>query len=170
MSDLITTLAFIYGLTALSLVLFFWDFIYGAMYMRLPKAQVQKMLELAEVGKGKVVYDLGAGFGNIGFAAAGKGATVIAVERNPLRYRWIKYQIKKKQLTNMTCDQTDIRKLNLSNADIILSYTSDGLMNAVAAKQLKANVTIVSASHKIKGWTPTLIERKNVYELYCYKK
>lgn len=169
MTDLITTLIFIYGVTAVCLVILFWDFVYGAMWMPLPHHQIKQMLELSQVSKGKIVYDLGSGFGRIAFSAAQLGATVIAIERDPVKAAWIKYQIKKKKLTNMTCKQADIRKINLSNADIILSYTSDGLMNAVAAKQLKPNATIVSASHKIEGWTPTLTVKKSVYELYCYR-
>lgn len=148
--------------------LIFGGFVYGAMYMRLPKKRVQRMLELGNVSKGKVVYDLGAGYGNIGFQAAELGASVIAVEADWFKAWWIRWQIKRKQLTNMVCFKRNLLDIDLSNADTLLCYLSDSLMDKISGKHLKAGSVIISAGHKIKGWKPKVVDKDGITRIYAY--
>jgi len=60
------------------LYVIFGGFFYGAMWMKLPKQRVEKMLELGKVSEDKLIYDLGAGFGNVAFQAHQLGARVVA--------------------------------------------------------------------------------------------
>jgi hypothetical protein len=146
----------------------FGGFLYGAMYMKLPAKHVQRMLKHAELNKDKLMFDLGAGYGNIAFQAAPSGADIIAVEADPFKAWWIQHKISQKKLTNVLSVKADLRKIDLSKADVILSYTSDGLMNAVAEKNLKCGCVTVSCCHKICGWTPTLIDPNYTYPIYIY--
>jgi hypothetical protein len=145
----------------------FGGFLYGAMWMKLPKQRVQKMLELGEVS-GKLVYDLGAGFGNVAFQAHKLDARVVAVEADFFKAWWIKRQIKKKQLKNISCIHGNLLEENLSKADVLLCYLSDTLMKKIAGKPLKKTVVVISACHKIKGCIPKFVDKDRIYPIYVY--
>lgn len=146
----------------------FGGFLYGAMWMKLPAKHVERMLKLAQLKQGLKVFDLGAGYGNIAFKAAESGAEVVAVEADPFKAKWLRHQIKQKNLANVTCIQDNLLNVDLSQADVLLCYLGDGLMNKIAAKELKSGCTIVSCCHKICGWTPTLIDKNFTYPIYVY--
>jgi predicted RNA methylase len=146
----------------------FGGFIYGAMYMKLPKRRVQRMLEIGKVSEGKLVYDLGAGFGNIAFQAHKTGASVVAVEADWFKAYWIKWQIHRKKLVNISCIQDNLLDVDLRRADVLLCYLSDSLMTKIARKHLKENVVIVSAAHKIRGYKPKAVDREGLTHIYVY--
>lgn len=147
----------------------FGGFIYGAMWMPLPEKRVKRMLELANLTKDKVAYDLGAGFGNVAFKVAILGFSVVAVEADPFKAWWIRHQIEKKKLKNVTLIKANLLDVNLSNADVLLCYLSDGLMDKIVKKPLKKDVAIISACHKIQKWKPTSIDKDSIYPIYIYK-
>lgn len=146
----------------------FGGFLYGAMWMKLPAKHVERMLRLAKLQKGSRIFDLGAGYGNIAFKAAEHNVEVVAVEADPFKAKWLSRQIKQKNLANVTCIQGNLLDVDLSQADVLLCYLGDGLMNKIATKELKSGCTIVSCCHKIKGWTPTLIDKNYTYPIYVY--
>jgi predicted RNA methylase len=149
------------------LLAIFGGFFYGAMWMKLPKRRVQKMLELGKVSESKLVFDLGAGFGNIAFQAASRGACVIAVEADWFKAWWINRQIKKQSL-DIHCIRKNLLDVDLSKADVLLCYLSDTLMNKIIDKPLKKGVVVVSACHKIKGYKPKVIDKDGIYPIYVY--
>ena len=149
------------------LYLVFGGFIYGAMYMKLSKKRVARMLELGNV-KDKLVYDLGAGFGNIAFTANSLGASVVAVEADWFKAWWIKHQIHRKKLRNISCIKDNLLEVDLSRADVLLCYLSDSLMSKIAEKKLKKDVLIVSAGHKIKNQVPKIVDREGLTHIYVY--
>jgi predicted RNA methylase len=149
--------------------LIFGGFLYGAMWMPLPKKRVKRMLELAELASGKVVYDLGAGFGNAAFQAAqNPDVKVIAVEADPFKAWWITQRIKAKKLHNVFCVKTNLLNMDLSKADVLLCYLSDSLMDKIAKKQMKETTKVISACHKIRGIKPKFIDRDGIYPIYVY--
>ena len=58
----------------------------GAPWVPTGGKTVQSMLEIAKVGSGDIVFDLGSGDGRIIFAAARRGAKAIGIDINPF---WI---------------------------------------------------------------------------------
>jgi SAM-dependent methyltransferase len=147
----------------------FGGFLYGAMWMPLPKRRVQKMLELANLTWDKTVYDLGAGYGNIAFKAALSGASVIAVEADPFKAWWIRRQIRIKGLSNVKLIKGNLLNVDLSNADVLVCYLSDGLMDKISEKNIKKNALIISCCHKIKNWSMIKRDKDNVYPIYVYE-
>ena len=66
-----------------------WPNATGAPWVPTPMPTVRRMLDLAEVQPGDVVYDLGCGDGRTVVTAARKyGAYAVGVEIDPLRYLW----------------------------------------------------------------------------------
>jgi predicted RNA methylase len=166
--NLITIVLLYIIVASVSLYTIFGGFLYGAMWMKLPKQRVQKMLELGKVTQGTIVYDLGAGFGNVAFQAHKLGARVVAIEADPIKAWWIKRQIQKNHLINISCIQGNLLEENLAQADVLLCYLSDTLMKKIAEKTLKKTVIVVSACHKIKGYTPKIIDKNGIYPIYVY--
>jgi predicted RNA methylase len=147
---------------------FFGGYIYGAMWMPLPKRRVKRMLELANLDSSKLVFDLGAGYGNIAFKTAESGAQVVAVEADPFKAWWIQREINKKKLHGVTCIKNNVLDVNLAKADVLLCYLSGNLMNKIAEKELQKGTIIVSCVHKIKKWNPIKIDKDTIYPIYVY--
>lgn len=146
----------------------FGGYIYGAMWMPLPERRVKRMLELANLDSRKLVFDLGAGYGNIAFKTAESGAKVVAVEADPFKAWWIKREISKKKLDCVTCIKDNLLDVNLTKADVLLCYLSGSLMNKIAEKELQKGTIIVSCVHQIKKWTPIKTDQDNLYPIYIY--
>jgi predicted RNA methylase len=138
------------------------------MWMPLPERRVKRMVELANLDSGKLVFDLGAGYGNIAFKTAESGAQVIAVEADPFKAWWIQREISKKKLDGVKCIKNNLLDVNLTEADVLFCYLSGNLMNKIAEKKLRKGTKIVSCTHKIKKWNPTKIDEDNLYPIYVY--
>jgi len=136
--------------------------------MRLPDQRVKRMLELANLDSSKLVFDLGAGYGNIAFKAADSGAQVVAVEADPFKAWWIQREISKKKLCGVTCIKNNLQDVNLAKADVLLCYLSGSLMNKIAEKELRKGTIIVSCVHQIKKWNPIKTDQDRIYPIYVY--
>jgi SAM-dependent methyltransferase len=66
-----------------------WTHFRGAQWVPTTMDTVNRMLTVAEVGPGDLVYDLGCGDGRIIVTAARRfGARAVGIEIDPLRYLW----------------------------------------------------------------------------------
>ncbi len=126
-------------------------------YIPTPHDIVEKMLQLAAVGKDDVVYDLGCGDGRIVIAAARKyGCKAIGVDIDPLRVE----QSRKNVATNnvghlVTIEQRDLRTLDLRQATVVTLYLTPGYNTRLIPQleKMKPGSRIVShafAMHPIK--------------------
>ena len=160
----------LFGLFCIGLVYFviFGGYIYGAMWMPLPERRVKRMLESANLDGSKLVFDLGAGYGNITFKTAESGAQVVAVEADPFKAWWIKRKISKNKLGRVQCLKNNLLDVDLAKADVLLCYLSGSLMNKIAEKELQKGTIIVSCVHQIKKWNPTKIDQDKLYPIYVY--
>src|SRR4051812_6746295 len=93
-------------------------------YVPTPHQVVDKMLELADVRKGEVVYDLGCGDGRIPVRASVKyGVKSFGWDINPARVRESLDNVKAAKVENLVNIQLgDIFQLDLSKADVITLY------------------------------------------------
>ena len=140
----------------------------------LPKNTIRKMLKLAKVSKGDVVYDLGSGDGRALIIAAKEfHAKAVGIEKNRLMIWLSRWIIRKNNLQNKTkVIHGDIFKENLSDADVIFIYLSHKLTQKLKpkfAKELKKGTRIVSASHPIVGWKEVGKIRTGHFYSYLYK-
>jgi tRNA G37 N-methylase Trm5 len=93
-------------------------------YVPTPIEIVDKMLEMADVRKGEVVYDLGCGDGRIPVRAASKyGVKSFGWDINPVRVKESLENVKSAKVENLVTIQLgDIFQLDLSKADVITLY------------------------------------------------
>jgi endoglucanase len=130
-------------------------------YVPTPHKVVDKMLELAEVRKGDLLYDLGCGDGRIVVAAAKKyGCKAVGYDIDPKRVKESVENVKKNNVEGLvTIEQKDIFTLDLSNADVITLYLLPSLNVRLIPQleKLKPGSRIVSHDFDMKGVIPDKI-------------
>lgn len=93
-------------------------------YVPTPQHIVNLMLEMANVKKTDLLYDLGGGDGRIVITAAKKyGCKTLGVDIDPALVRKSLGNVKAANLENLvTIEQNDIFELDLSKADVVTLY------------------------------------------------
>ena len=123
-----------------------------------PQEVVDKMLELAEVKEGDVVYDLGCGDGRIPVTAAKKyGVKAVGFDVDPQRIKESKENVEKNKVGNLvTIKQEDIFEQDLSGASVVTLYLLPSLNVKLMPQlmKLKPGSRIVSHSFDMKGAKP----------------
>jgi SAM-dependent methyltransferase len=133
-------------------------------YVPTPQAVVDRMLELAQVKKGDVVYDLGSGDGRIVVTAAKKyGIKAIGFEIDPQRIKESHENIKKAGVENLVeIRQQDIRTVDLSQASVLTMYLLPEVNLMIRPniwKQMKPGSRIVSHDFDMGDWKPLKTEQ-----------
>jgi SAM-dependent methyltransferase len=131
-----------------------------------PQEVVDKMLELAEVKKGDLVYDLGCGDGRIVVTAAKKyGCKAVGYDVDPERIKESNDNVRKNNVGNLVqIKQEDIFTLNLSDANVITLYLLPSLNVKLIPQleKLKPGARIVSHQFDMKGVKPKKTVEVNV--------
>ncbi len=127
-------------------------------YVPTPQEVVDKMLELAQVKKTDVVYDLGCGDGRIVVTAAKKyGCKAVGFDIDPERIKESKENVKKAGVENLVeIKQTDIFTVDLSPASVITLYLLPQLNVRLIPQldKLKPGSRIVSHAFDMRGVKP----------------
>ena len=126
-------------------------------YVPTPQDVVEKMLEMAEVKKGDVVYDLGSGDGRIVVTAAKKyGVKAIGFEIDPDRIKESRENIRKAGVGNLVeIRQQDIRSVDLSPASVVTMYLLPEvnlMLRPNVLSQMKPGSRIVSPDFDMGDW------------------
>lgn len=132
-------------------------------YVPTPQEVVERMLELAQVKKGDVVYDLGSGDGRIVVTAAKKyGVKAIGFEIDPQRIKESHENIKKAGVEHLVeIRQQDIRTVDLSPANVLTMYLLPEVNLMIRPniwKQMKPGSRIVSHDFDMADWKPLKTE------------
>jgi SAM-dependent methyltransferase len=122
-----------------------------------PQDVVERMLELAQVKKGDVVYDLGSGDGRIVITAAKKyGVKAVGFEIDPGLVKESRESIKKEKVENLAeIRQQDIRTVDLSSATVVTMYLLPDvnlMLRPNLWKQLKPGSRVVSHDFDMGDW------------------
>jgi len=130
-------------------------------YVPTPQPVVNKMLELAEIKKGDVVYDLGCGDGRIVVTAAKKyGVKAVGFDIDPERVKEARENVRTNKVEHLvTIKQADIFTLDLSEATVVTLYLLPEL-NVKLMPQLakmKPGSRIVSHDFDMRGAKPVLV-------------
>jgi len=130
-----------------------------------PIEVVDRMLELAEVKKGDVVYDLGSGDGRIVIRAAKKfGARGVGIEMDSQLIEQARKKVKEEGVSHLVeFRQEDALKVDISPATVVTLYMLpwfNDAMRPVFQKQLKPGFRIVAHDFGIEGWPPTKVEKQ----------
>jgi tRNA G37 N-methylase Trm5 len=127
-------------------------------YWPTPQIVVDKMLELAEVKKGDVVYDLGCGDARILVTAAKKyGVKGFGYDIDPERIKDSNENVKKNHVENqVTIKKADIFTLDLKDANVVTLYLLPDLNVKLMPQleKLKPGSRIVSHDFDMKGAKP----------------
>jgi SAM-dependent methyltransferase len=101
-----------------------WTTARGAPWVPTSMKRVHKMLAMAEVGPGDLVYDLGCGDGRMIITAARRyGARAVGIEIDPLRYLWCQTLITTLGLRDrVRVVYGDFFAQDLSDADVVTCY------------------------------------------------
>lgn len=132
-------------------------------YVPTPQEVVDRMLELAEVKKGDVLYDLGSGDGRIVVTAAKKyGVKAVGFEIDPQRIKESHENIKKAGVENLVeIRQQDIRTVDLSGASVLTMYLLPEVNLMIRPniwKQMKPGSRVVSHDFDMGDWKPLKTE------------
>jgi SAM-dependent methyltransferase len=151
-----------------------------APYVPTPQDVVDKMLELAQVTKGDVVYDLGCGDGRIVITAARKyGARGVGVDIDPERIKESRGKAEEAGVADrVTFQLQDAMTVDVSPATVVTLYllsSSNLKLRPMLTKQLRPGARIVSHAFSMGDWQPDDTEtftdsRGSERTLYLWKK
>jgi precorrin-6B methylase 2 len=145
-------------------------------YVATPDDIVAKMLELAELKKDDVVYDLGCGDGRIVVTAAKKyGCRGVGFELDLGRVRQSKENVKRNGVEELVrIERKDIFTVDLSKASVITLYLLPEMNERLVPQlnKLKPGSRIVAHDYAIEGYTPdktvTKMSKQDAVEHYIY--
>jgi predicted O-methyltransferase YrrM len=126
-------------------------------YVPTDERVVDAMLQVANVGKNDVLYDLGAGDGRIVITAARRfGTRGVGVDIDPDRVREARDNAKKAGVTNrVTFIQQDLFDTNISEATVVTLYLLPAVNLRLRPKllsELKPGTRVVSHNYDMGDW------------------
>jgi predicted RNA methylase len=131
-----------------------------------PQAVVEKMLEMAEIKPGDVVYDLGCGDGRIVVTAAKKyGVKAVGFDINPERVKESLANVKSNKVEHLvTIRQDDIFTLDLREATVVTLYLLPELNVRLKPQlvKLKPGSRIVSHDFDMTGAKPVQVHNMTI--------
>ena len=123
-----------------------------------PQDVVDKMLELAQVTKDDLLYDLGCGDGRIVVTAAKRyGCKAVGYDIDPVRVKESLENVQKNNVGHLAAiEQKDIFTLDLSKANVITLYLLPSLNVKLIPQleKLKPGSRIVSHDFRMRGIKP----------------
>ena len=130
-----------------------------APYFPTPTSVVKAMLELSELQRGELLYDLGSGDGRIVIMAAQSfGARAVGFEIDPKLVYQSRQRLVKRKLTALgRIEQQDLMEADFSKPDVITVYllpASNDKIQPFLEEQVKPGARIVSHDFTFRGWTP----------------
>lgn len=135
-----------------------------------PIAVVDKMLELAEIKKGDVLYDLGSGDGRIVIRAAQKyGIRAVGIEVDSLLLAEARKAAQAAGVSHLVQFRAeDALKADISRATVVTLYMLPWFNEAMKPnfkKMLKPGARIVAHDFGIEGWEPDLTVKLPDWEI-----
>jgi cyclopropane fatty-acyl-phospholipid synthase-like methyltransferase len=127
-----------------------------------PMHVVQKMIEVAEIKKGDILYDMGSGDGRIVIEAAKKyGIRGVGIDLNPELVAKARENALKEGVTNLVEFRAqDGLTVDISEATVVTLYMFKWFNNALRPKlqKLKNGSRVIAHDFDIDDWKPTRIE------------
>jgi len=126
-------------------------------------AVVRRMLKLAQVKPGEIVYDLGCGDGRIVITAAREfGAYGVGIEiRRDLALKAMRAVEEAGLADRVKIINANLFDVDISDADVVTLYLTTSANLKVKPKlerELKPGARVVSHEYEIPGWEPILVD------------
>ena len=119
-----------------------------APFVPTPEDVVERMLDVADVKKGDVVYDLGCGDGRLPIAAARRGARAVGIDIDPQRIAESNANAKAAGVADRVEFRVqDAMTVDVSPATVVTLYllsSSNAKLRPLLTKQLKPGARVVS--------------------------
>lgn len=153
-----------------------------APFVPTPMPVVEKMLELVDLSRDDIVYDLGCGDGRIVVTAAKKyGARGVGIDLDPQRIAESKARAKQEGVTKLVrFEQQDVMKADFSPATVVTLYLlpeSNEMLRPLLEKQLKPGTRVVSHNYEIPEWEEKQVAYETVtaedgttHTIYVYRR
>ena len=129
---------------------------YDAPYWPTPDSLVNHLLDVAAVGPGERLIDLGCGDGRIVVAAARRGAEALGVDIDPERIAEARAAATEAGVAARACfRQEDLFVTDLSGASVVTLYllpVANRLLGARLRTELAPGSRVVSHAWPIEGW------------------
>jgi SAM-dependent methyltransferase len=137
---------------------------YIARYVPTPQEVVERMLELAEIRKEDLLYDLGSGDGRIVITAARRyGVKAVGFEIDPGLVKKSRDSIREAGLEQLVeIREQDVRTVDLSPASVLTMYLSRAAnlrLRFAITRQLKPGSRVVSHDFGMGNWQPDRIDQ-----------
>ena len=127
-----------------------------------PQYVVDRMIEVAEIKKGDVLYDMGSGDGRIVIGAAKKyGIRAVGIDLNPELVEKARENAKKEGVSHLVEFRAqDGLTVDLSEATVVTLYMFKWFNNALRPKlqKLKPGSRVIAHDFDIDEWKPTRVE------------
>ncbi|MBB3035533.1 SAM-dependent methyltransferase [Alteriqipengyuania lutimaris] len=140
-------------------------------YVATPQPVVDAMLDMAEVGPGDVVYDLGSGDGRIPITAAKRfGVRAVGIELDPRLLREARRNAEEAGVSHLVeFRQEDLFEADISDASVVTLYLGDMLNLRLRPRllDLPTGTRVVSQSFNMGDWLPD--ERRVVSNRPVYR-
>jgi ubiquinone/menaquinone biosynthesis C-methylase UbiE len=146
-------------------------------YVPTPEELVETMLNMAKVGKGDVVYDLGSGDGRLVITAAKEyGASGVGIDIDPQRIAESRENAKKAAVEDkVRFLEQDLFESDFHDATVVTLYLLGELnlrLRPQIFAQLKPGTRVVSHAFRMGDWEPdaqkTLEIQGNSYDAYYW--
>jgi len=157
--------------------------LYIAPFVASPLPVIRRMLVLAELKPGEILYDLGAGDGRAVIMAAQEfGARAVGIElREDLAKKALQTVYQLGLQDRVTILHSNLFDVDISPADVVFLYLTTSANEKVKPKleaELKPGARVISHDYEIIGWKPLKVEEfcenPNLgypsHTLYLYKK
>jgi len=153
-----------------------------APYVPTPMVVVDKMLEMANVTKTDILYDLGCGDGRIVITAAKKyGTRGVGIDLEPERIKESNAYAKQAGVEDLVEFRLqDVMKSDISEATVVTLYLlpeSNALLRPILEEQLKEGARVVSHNYHMPDWQAREIGYAEVtsgdgemHTIFVYKK
>ncbi|HEX8258187.1 MAG TPA: class I SAM-dependent methyltransferase [Allosphingosinicella sp.] len=140
-------------------------------YVPTPQPVVERMLELARVGKDDLVYDLGSGDGRIPITAALRyGARGVGIDIDPKRIAESRANARKAGVTGrVSFRNEDLFEADFGDATVVTLFLYPDLNRRLRPRllaELKPGTRVVSYWHDMGNWKPERTvetERASIY-------
>jgi precorrin-6B methylase 2 len=163
-------IGFAYFLVLGFLLWLIWPIFIGAIFLPTPPDIVEKMLTIADVSEGDILYDLGSGDGRIILEGAKRGARAVGVEADPIRVFWSRLRARRSPAYHLVrVIWGDFFKTSIAEATVVTVYQGESINNRLKEKfndELKPGTRVVSHSFTFEGWEP--IKKHPDTNVYLY--
>jgi len=173
LTDFIISVALVFlALFGLGVYFIFWSERHGAPWVPTPIGKARRMLRLAGVQRGEVVYDLGSGDGRLLVLAAREyGARAVGIEIDPLRVLISRALIAVLRLGRLArVEWGDLFDAQIGEADVVtlfLRQSTNQLLMVKLLLELRPGTRVVSHLFTFPGWE--IIDQDREARLYLYK-